>query len=203
MPLTDTRIRIAKALEKAYKLSDGGGLHLEVRPTGKKLWRYRFRCTGKRTFTPSANTRTSCYWLRAERDEARKLVKEGINPAHERRLRRLKTSHAAKQTFEAVAREWAEEHAKDRKWSRSYTDTVTSVLEKELPSARTAADSRYQGRAPATDPEGYSEAGRRDQQLPAKRNPLELHTAPLNCPYFIMNRYRLRRCRLWGVGSWR
>ena len=46
MALSDTRIRNAKPSEKPYKLTDGGGLYLEVKPTGRKLWRYR----AKRTF---------------------------------------------------------------------------------------------------------------------------------------------------------
>ena len=47
MPLTDAQIRNAKAGEKPIKLTDGGGLYLEVRPTGAKLWRYRYRIAGK------------------------------------------------------------------------------------------------------------------------------------------------------------
>jgi hypothetical protein len=41
MPLTDTRIRNAKAPEKPYKLADGGGLYIEIKPNGSKLWRLR------------------------------------------------------------------------------------------------------------------------------------------------------------------
>ncbi|HEX5092549.1 MAG TPA: integrase arm-type DNA-binding domain-containing protein [Burkholderiales bacterium] len=133
MPLTDTRIRAAKPLDKPYKITDGGGLHLEVRTNGKKLWRYRFRLNGRENvFAIGDYPNKLLVTARAERDEARKLVKQGINPAHDRRLRRLKTSHAAKQTFEAVAKEWAEEHASERNWSKSYSDTVTGVLEQEL-----------------------------------------------------------------------
>ena len=47
MPLTDSQIRNAKPGEKPIKLTDGGGLYLEVRPTGAKLWRYRYRIAGK------------------------------------------------------------------------------------------------------------------------------------------------------------
>jgi hypothetical protein len=47
MPLTDSQIRNTKPGEKPIKLTDGGGLYLEVRPTGAKLWRYRYRIAGK------------------------------------------------------------------------------------------------------------------------------------------------------------
>ena len=39
MPLTDVAIRQAKGGDKSFKLSDGGGLHLLVTPTGSKLRR--------------------------------------------------------------------------------------------------------------------------------------------------------------------
>ena len=46
--LTDRRIREAKPDEKkTRKLTDGGGLYIEIAPTGGKLWRYKYRFTGK------------------------------------------------------------------------------------------------------------------------------------------------------------
>jgi len=37
MPLTDLKIRKAKQKDKAYRLSDGLGLHLQVQKNGSKL----------------------------------------------------------------------------------------------------------------------------------------------------------------------
>jgi len=48
MPLSDTKIRNAKAVEKPIKLSDSGGLYLIVTPTGGRWWRLDFRYEGKR-----------------------------------------------------------------------------------------------------------------------------------------------------------
>ncbi|HBL5393123.1 TPA: DUF4102 domain-containing protein, partial [Enterobacter hormaechei] len=48
MPLTDTKIRNAKPQEKPYSLQDGQGLYLDIRPTGAKIWRYRFWLTPKK-----------------------------------------------------------------------------------------------------------------------------------------------------------
>ena len=45
--LVDINIRKAKAREKAYKLFDGGGLFIQIEPTGNKLWRFRYRFEGK------------------------------------------------------------------------------------------------------------------------------------------------------------
>ena len=46
MALTDTEIRRSKPGDKPYKLSDGGGLHLMVTPSGGKLWRWKYRFEG-------------------------------------------------------------------------------------------------------------------------------------------------------------
>ena len=45
--LTDKEIKNAQPRDKAYKLSDGCGLHLEISPTAGKLWRLRYRFGGK------------------------------------------------------------------------------------------------------------------------------------------------------------
>ena len=51
-PLTDTKIKKAKPKDKIYKLFDGNGLYLEVKPNGKKTWRVKYRLNGKeKTYT--------------------------------------------------------------------------------------------------------------------------------------------------------
>ena len=53
--LTDTAIRKAKHGEKSVKLSDGGGLYLELHPNGSRYWRMKYRSLGVcRAFTPTA-----------------------------------------------------------------------------------------------------------------------------------------------------
>ncbi|WP_322080645.1 Arm DNA-binding domain-containing protein [Burkholderia cenocepacia] len=42
-PLTDVKIRQAKAGNKPTKLTAGNGLYLLVKPSGSKLWRYKYR----------------------------------------------------------------------------------------------------------------------------------------------------------------
>jgi hypothetical protein len=48
MSLTDTRIRNAKPKSKPYKLSDGAGMYLLVKPDGARYWRLDYRFAGKR-----------------------------------------------------------------------------------------------------------------------------------------------------------
>src|SRR6266853_3731153 len=134
MALTDTRIRKAKPARKPYKLTDSAGLHLEVRPTGSKLWRYRYRLRGKdkkgveklreNLFAlgeyvqpPYGESRKEAEQriqsgrltlaeARTDRDKARGLVKQGIHPSKNREaLRGAKIAEGAN-TFEVVAREW-------------------------------------------------------------------------------------------------
>jgi Phage integrase, N-terminal SAM-like domain len=43
---------------------------------------------------------------RQGRDAARKLVKQGIHPAHQRKSERIQHEHEGANTFEAIGREW-------------------------------------------------------------------------------------------------
>ncbi|WP_426344236.1 tyrosine-type recombinase/integrase [Pseudoduganella sp. R-32] len=127
--LNDTKCRTAKAQDKPYKLTDGKGLYLEVKPNGVKAWRYRFKLVregavkesvfaiGEYVVAPNGETLEAALARRAggsftlaeardERAKARALVKQGINPAHNRQLERVKREQDSANTFEAVAREW-------------------------------------------------------------------------------------------------
>jgi len=48
MPLTDVTVRTAKPRAKPYKLSDSGGLYVEVTPAGGKRWRWKYRIEGQK-----------------------------------------------------------------------------------------------------------------------------------------------------------
>ncbi|WP_367787598.1 MULTISPECIES: Arm DNA-binding domain-containing protein [unclassified Stenotrophomonas] len=50
--LTDTKLRSLKAKAKLYRVADTNGLCIEVRPTGARFWRYRYRFNGKPTMAP-------------------------------------------------------------------------------------------------------------------------------------------------------
>jgi integrase len=105
--LNDTQCRNAKAKGKPYKLTDGKGLFLEVKPNGVKAWRYRFELSGKESvFALGEYPGTGLAEARQKRQDARELVKQGINPAHNRQLDRIRQEQANATTFEAVALEW-------------------------------------------------------------------------------------------------
>lgn len=44
--LTELRVKNARPAEKIYKLNDGEGLYLVVKPTGYKVWRFRYTLNG-------------------------------------------------------------------------------------------------------------------------------------------------------------
>lgn len=127
MPLTDARIRTTKPGGKPLKLADGGGLFLEVRPSGKKLWRYRYRIADKENlFAIGEYPEVSLAAARVEHDKARSLVKQGIHPSHNRQAERLSTQLANANTFEAVANEWISKKAS--RWTPYYQRQVESFL---------------------------------------------------------------------------
>jgi len=142
MPLTDTRIRSAKPGTTPRKLTDGHGLYVEIRPSGAKLWRYRYRLPGMKngkrvlmenvyalgeyTQVPAGETkvqtearisggRLTLFEARAERDKARALVKQGTHPAHLRAEAKAARIAANADTFEAVATRWLAE--KRKRWA--------------------------------------------------------------------------------------
>lgn len=107
MPLTDAKIRNAKSTDTPQKLADGGGLYLEVRPTGSKLWRYRYRIAGKENVYALGDYPTvGLAEAREAHRKARALVDQGIHPSHNRQAERLANVNANANTFEVVAREW-------------------------------------------------------------------------------------------------
>ncbi|MGB6997665.1 MAG: Arm DNA-binding domain-containing protein, partial [Pseudolabrys sp.] len=75
MRLTDTRVRNSKPLAKAYKLSDGGGMYVLVKPDGGRYWRLDYRFAGKRyTLSLGVYPTVTLSNARTRREEARRLL---------------------------------------------------------------------------------------------------------------------------------
>ena len=86
MPLKDVTVRKAKPSAKPRKLSDGGGLHVLVQPTGSKLWRLAYRFAGKqKTLALGVYPIVSLEEARRRREEAKKLVARSIDPSVQRK----------------------------------------------------------------------------------------------------------------------
>lgn len=121
--LTDKAIKAAlKAAEaggKARKLSDGGGLVLEARPTGAGWWRLRYWRDGKEgMLSLGTYPETGLRDARDKRDAARKLLAAGGDPSVARKSEKAERAQRREAealadaglpgpgTFEHVAREW-------------------------------------------------------------------------------------------------
>lgn len=109
MPLTDTAIRTAKAGAKPYKLTDEKGLFILVTPNGSKWWRLKFRFGGKeKMLSLGTYPDTGLKEARSKRDDARKLLAEGVDPGENRKAQKAAKSERAANSFEVIAREWLE-----------------------------------------------------------------------------------------------
>ncbi|MGE5174087.1 MAG: Arm DNA-binding domain-containing protein, partial [Betaproteobacteria bacterium] len=76
--LTAIKVKSAKGKVKQYKLTDGQGLYLLVKPNGGKLWRFKYRFGGKeKLLSFGTYPEISLVEARAKRDEARKQVANG------------------------------------------------------------------------------------------------------------------------------
>ena len=89
MPLSDIVIRKAKPADKPVRLFDGGGLYLEISPTGGELWRLKYRFGGKeKRLALGIYPDVSLALAREGRDEARKLLAQEIDPGEHRKVQK-------------------------------------------------------------------------------------------------------------------
>ncbi|WP_245518086.1 integrase arm-type DNA-binding domain-containing protein [Azorhizobium sp. AG788] len=131
MPLTDTAIRNAKGRDKPYKLSDGGGLHLLVRPDGARYWRLAYRFAGKqKTLACGVYPAVSLADARKRREAAKQALAAGNDPSQQKRVEKRVTVLNSSRTFEAIGREWFE--LKRPAWVSSYSDRLMSRLEADI-----------------------------------------------------------------------
>jgi len=131
MPLTDTKVKNAKHGERPQKLFDSNGLFLFVRATGGgKSWHFKYRFDGKeKQLSFGTYPEISLAKARERREEARRMVAEGIDPGAVRKaMKEAKTATA--DTFEVLAREWIAKSTPA--WSASHIKTVTSRLERDV-----------------------------------------------------------------------
>jgi integrase len=106
MPLSDTRLRAFKPGDKPYKQADSGGLYLLVQSNGSKLWRLNYRFGGlRKTLAFSSYPDVSLADAREQRDAAKKLLRQGIDPGAAAKERKTVERQTAA-TFRIVADDW-------------------------------------------------------------------------------------------------
>lgn len=143
--LTDRAIQNAKPKKKAYRLSDGGGLYLVVKPNGAKLWRWSYEFIGKEkllSYGPyGPEPLVTLANARKMHAAARQLKRNGIDPAADKQVRKRGEHEAerAKQeaemasampTFAELTEKWLETWEKNR--SKRYVATVKTRLDRDI-----------------------------------------------------------------------
>lgn len=140
MSLTDPACRnsVCPAGKVRARLTDSGGLYLEVAPNLSRRWFWKYYFGGKEKrialghYTEAGANKVvvSLKAAREARDDARKLLRSGTDPAQRRQLDKLTRLAVAGNTFEAVAREL---HAiKGSGWSPRYAVRWIERMEKDL-----------------------------------------------------------------------
>ena len=128
MPLNDTLIRGLKAEARARKHFDGGGLFLFIPTSGSKLWRMAYRFEGKsKLLSFGSYPALSLREAREQRDEAKKLLAQGIDPAAHKREEHKARLTAQRDSFQNIAREWHEVRLAE--FSEKHRGTVMYRLE--------------------------------------------------------------------------
>lgn len=122
MALKDVEIRALKAADRIYKRTDERGLYIEVHPSGSKLWRLKYRYLGKdKRIAFGAYPEVGLAEARRRRDDARQQLRDGIDPAAERRREKLLAMYRAANSFGDVAKEYI-----DKMVAEGRADTTTS-----------------------------------------------------------------------------
>lgn len=140
---SDATIKAKKPKAAPYRVPDGSGLYLLVRPDGKKWWRLDYTHEGKRkTLSLGTYPDTGLALARRKAAAERELVAAGIDPSEARKTgkaqqaealeteRRLAEGIPLADSFEAIAREWFEKFS--AKWVPSHADKIIRRLERDV-----------------------------------------------------------------------
>lgn len=135
--LTDAKIRAAKPQERAYKLADSGQLFLHVSPAGGKHWRMNYTFGRNAQGRPAQKTLSfgsypalTLLEARQKRDEAKRMLRDGLDPAVQRRLSVQAKAVEHGNTFEIVARQWHELRVPT--WSKVHAADVLASLDRDV-----------------------------------------------------------------------
>jgi integrase len=130
MALTDTKIKTSKYEGKQFKLTDEKGMYLLVNSSGK-YFRMDYRYASKRkTLALGVYPETSLKDARDKRDEARRLLANGIDPSDIKKTQKLSFYEDSENSFYKVASEWFVKFK--TKWTPLHADKKWSFLEKDV-----------------------------------------------------------------------
>lgn len=121
MPLSDTAIRALKPRDKDYRVADEKGLYLLVTPAGGRLWRLKYRNAAgtEKKLAFGAYPDVSLKAARELRDNARKLLAAGVDPAEKKKQDRHAAKISAANSFAAVAQSYIEKCKREGRSERT------------------------------------------------------------------------------------
>ncbi len=129
--LNARQIDTAKPKEKAYKLADGGGLYLLVKPNGGKYWRLKYRVAGKeKLLALGVYPEVTLADARAKREDAKRGIAGGIDPMEAKREEKIARETQLNNTFKDIALEW--HSSKLKKWSAGYASDILEAFNKDV-----------------------------------------------------------------------
>ena len=132
--LTDRMIKNYKPKDKAYKVFDGQGLFLHIKPNGSKLWRLKYRFKEKeKLFAIGKYPEVTLAEARKERDEAKKMI-FGMNPKDPLEVKKEKIRESDQEekkknlyTLSKIAQQWFDEQ--ESSWSSGHSTKVRRSFE--------------------------------------------------------------------------
>lgn len=109
MCLRAAEIRAFPTLDRLYRQTDEKGLYLEVRPSGGKLWFFKYRVHGtEKRLALGPWPDVSLAEARDLRDQARRAVRSGKDPLQERKKEKITAQLSAGNSFQSVAEDFIE-----------------------------------------------------------------------------------------------
>lgn len=131
MSLTDTAIKNAKPSDKAIRLHDERGLYLEISPAGGKWWRFKYRYDSKeKRLSLGVYPDVSLKDARQRRDDARKLLADGVDPGENRKAVKATKTERGANSFEVIAREWFTKFKPS--WAKTHSDKIIKRFESDV-----------------------------------------------------------------------
>jgi len=131
MALTDIKVRNEKPGDKQRKLSDSDGMYLLVTPAGGKCWRLKYRFGGKeKVLALGTYPEISLAEARGRREDARKLLANGVDPSQVKKAQKAAQVENAANTFEAITREWHDRFKPQ--WSVKHAEQILRRLENDV-----------------------------------------------------------------------
>ena len=139
--LTELTVRKANPKNKQYKLADGEGMYLRIYPNGSKYWQLKYRFDGKqKTLSFGVWPEVGIIEAREKRFEARKKIKQGIDPLQEKQQKIKKENEQQFEdereelrkatTLKIVAEEWYQRQSSG--WTEKHNEVVLNSLKNHV-----------------------------------------------------------------------